>query len=196
MTRKSLLATVVIFCAGAASAQSAWDGSYAGLSFSTFSGENAYDYDPVQEFDLSGKMTGVFFGHSWAFNKFVLGGEIALSAGDVFEEDFENQYEYDTLLDLKLRLGYDAGKFMPYGLIGMSYTNLSVEEEDNIFREFEQLQSGFLTGLGFDFAVNDQFRLGAELTSRKFDFEAPFIARLPEVEGTIKSISLRASYNF
>ncbi len=204
MMKQSLLATVAIICAGAASAQSAWDGPYAGLAFSTFSGESAYDYDPVLKYDLKGTMVGGFAGYNMSFNKFVLGGEVAFSTGDVFEQGFEDRYLYSTMIDVKARLGYDAGQFMPYGLIGISYGNFEVEDdelfisgsEELILRDFEDQESSILTGVGVAFAVSDQIQLSAELVTRQFEFDFAAITLLPDMDGTVTSLSLRAAYSF
>ncbi len=202
MMKQSLLATVAIICAGAASAQSAWDGPYVGFAISTFSGQNSYDYDPIEEYDLTGRAFGGFAGYNWSASALVLGGEIALSNGDVFEEDFEDRYEYNTLIDFKARVGYDAGRFMPYGLIGLSYGHFSVDSIDPVSatealrREFDSFESGLLTGLGVDFSVNEQFRISAELVSRMFDFTPPSVANLRDIDGTVNSLSIRASYSF
>ncbi len=200
--KQYLLTVIVIASAGAASAQSAWDGPYVGLAFSQFSGQNSYDYDPIEDYDLSGRMFGGFVGYHRSVSNLVLGGEFAISAGDVFEEDFEDRYEYNTLIDIKAKAGYDAGRFMPYGLFGLSYGHFTVDSLDPVSpttalrREFEKFEAGLLVGAGVNFAINEQFRISAELVSRSFDFTPPSVANLRDVDGTVNSFSIRASYKF
>jgi opacity protein-like surface antigen len=173
-----------------------------GVAYSQFSGQNSYNYDPIEDYDLSGSMFGGFAGYNRSVSSLVLGAELAISTGDVFEEDFEDRYEYNTFIDLKARAGYDAGRFMPYGLFGLSYGNFTVDSLDPVSassalrREFEKFESGILIGAGVDFAVNEQFRVGAELVSRRVDITPPSVANLRDVDGTVNSISVRASYNF
>ncbi|MFG5382294.1 outer membrane protein [Yoonia sp. R2-816] len=187
----SLIATFTT----AASAESAWEGSYAGASFATFSGENTYDnFDGPLGLDLEGEMFGGFAGYSTTLNGFILGGEIAVMGGEVFEEGYKGEYEFTSIVDLKARAGYDAGQFMPYAVIGIAVGNFSVDDAANPTRDEDIAEAGVLFGAGIDIATSQQFTVGAEFASRSFDYE--FESGLVDMSADATSVTLRGAYKF
>jgi outer membrane immunogenic protein len=184
LKNKLMIAAVLVAASGTAHAQSALDGAYAGLAYSSFSGENTYVGDG--DYELTGEMAGVFIGLDRDMGSFVLGGEIAISGGAAYEEGYEDAYEYTSIIDLKGRIGYDAGPFMPYGILGVSVSTFEIDGGQTL----DATQTGVLAGIGAEYAVTDQFAVGAELISRSFDIEDT------DITGTVNSVSLRGSYSF
>ncbi|MDX8350795.1 outer membrane beta-barrel protein [Cognatiyoonia sp. IB215182] len=194
-----LSATILIFfttISGTATAQTAWEGFYAGGSFAAFSGENTYaNPDGDLGFDLEGDMLGAFAGYNALFNGFILGGELAFMAGAANEEGFADQYEYGSVIDIKGKVGLDADELMPYLILGASIGALEVDEEGRPDRNFDQTETGILIGAGADFSINEQFSVGAELVSRQFEFDFGDIP-LVDMEATVNSFAVRGLYRF
>lgn len=186
---------LTVFSVSAASANPAWEGAYIGASYAPFSGENTYvDVEESSNYELEGQMLGAFAGFGMPLDRFILGGEVSFMAGAANEEDFEGEYEYSSIFDLKGRVGFDGGRVMPYAVLGASIGTFSVDEGPD--RDFDQTEMGLLFGLGLSYAINDQFAVGAEFVTRSFEFEFPEEANLLDVEATVNSFALRASYNF
>ncbi|MDX8347870.1 outer membrane beta-barrel protein [Cognatiyoonia sp. IB215446] len=193
-----LATTLIIFTtiSSFANAQSAWEGLYAGGSFAVFRGENTYaNSDGDLGFNLEGDMFGAFAGYNTLFNGLVVGGELALMAGAANEEGFAGQYEYSSFVDIKGKVGLIAGEFMPYLMLGASIGTLEVDEEGRPDRNFDQTETGMLIGAGADFAVNGQFAVGAEVMSRRFDFDFGDVP-LVDMEANVNSFALRGLYRF
>ncbi|MEL6681308.1 MAG: outer membrane beta-barrel protein [Pseudomonadota bacterium] len=185
--------------ATSASAQSAWDGPYAGGTVATFSGTNTYDNgSESSDFNLEGLMLGAFAGYDLPMENFVIGGEISFLLGNANEEDFEDEYEYTSFVNLKGRLGVVYGDVLPYVIAGASFATFAFEANDGgeSGQEFEETEVGMLLGIGADYAVTDQLRVGAEVVVRSFEFEFPLEADLANMEGTVNSFALRGSYRF
>ncbi|MEL6838673.1 MAG: porin family protein [Pseudomonadota bacterium] len=187
---------IALMTASGANAQSMWEGAYAGGSFAFFSGENSYDDANSSDFDLEGQMFGAFAGYHIPTDLFMVGAEISLLTGTANEEDFEGQYEYTSLVDLKARIGLPSGDFMPYGILGASFATFAVDEDGRPDRNFDETETGILFGIGADYAINREISVGAEFISRSFDFEFPETADLADVEGTVNSFALRGTYRF
>ncbi len=193
MQIKHIALLVAMVSGSAANAQSALDGFYAGASFATFSGDNTYN---DVDFPLEGQMLGAFAGYNMQSGAYVFGGEVSFMVGAANEEDFDDEYEYSSIIDFKGRVGYDSGNIMPYVVIGASSGTFVIDDDTAPDRDFDQTELGTLFGLGLDYAINDQFGLGAEIVTRNFEFEFPVAANLADLDATVNSLSLRASYNF
>jgi opacity protein-like surface antigen len=193
----NILFVVAICTGGAGHAQSSWDGAYLGASLATASGNDLYDNGSESaEFELEGQLFGAFAGYNLSFGNYVAGGEVAFQSGEVNEEGFEGEYEYTTLIDLKGRIGTEISSVLAYGILGASLGTFSINEAGDPTRDFDQTETALLWGLGVEYAASEQFSIGAEFISRKFEFEFPLSANLADMTGDLKSLSLRASYRF
>ena len=183
------LTALVLTCTGA-HAQSAWDGADVGITLSANVGDQ--DYCPCDNnsgiYGMTGNTGGLFAGYNYNAGSFVLGGEIAVTAGTVYEEsvssdDVYEEYDFEQFIDIKGRAGYDLGQVMAYGVLGYSIAEWS---QDGVKSD----STGILFGAGVDYAITDQFIVGAELVSRSLTNDTE------DFEATINSLSLRGSYKF
>ncbi|MCG3268781.1 outer membrane beta-barrel protein [Yoonia sp. I 8.24] len=157
---------------------------YAGIAYSSFGGENDYiDYDA--QYDLIGDVAEVFFGIDYEMNGYILGGELALTTDAVYEDGYEDEWEYTSIVDLKGRVGYQVGSFLPYGVMGLSVSEFYDDGD-------KTTQSGLIVGIGTEYSINEQFKVGVEFARRSYDFAADG----SDLEGTVDSGSLRAAYTF
>lgn len=151
-----------------------WTGGYVGLSFGKH--DASLSSGPVS---LSADDTGVgvFAGYNHDFGQYVLGGELS------FDRAKEEGVKVD-LTRLKGRLGYDAGQWMPYAMLGVA----RVRASDGID---SYSKSGMTFGIGADFAISRNFVLGAELSRSAFSNVI-----VDGVDLDIDTLQLRASWKF
>lgn len=108
-----------------------WTGFYGGLSANTDA-----DFDDAE--------VGAFVGYNLDLGNVVVGAELNVVDGA------------DTFVSAEGRLGYDAGRFLPYASVG--YFDAGAAE-------------GELFGLGVDYATNGGLLLGAEYVNDEFSFD-------------------------
>lgn len=155
-----------------------WSGAYVGgsLGFGDLEATAAFG----DAFD--GNTLGVHAGYNMDFGSFVVGGELEYSAADI--NDAVTGQDLDSVLRAKLRLGYDAGSFMPFLSVGAARASTSGPLGD--------LEStGSFYGFGADFRVAEAVTVGAEFLRHEFDdFDGTGI----DIEAD--TMSLRVSYEF
>jgi outer membrane immunogenic protein len=131
-----------------------WTGGYVGAQLGY--GDVSTD---VATADGNGAIGGVHAGYRYDFGQFVAGVELAYNAANI---DLNLNSKLDSVTQLKLMGGYDLGSTLVYGTVGVAHAkaNLaSVDHSDN----------GYLVGLGMDYAINDQWTVGAELAHHRFN---------------------------
>lgn len=117
-----------------------WGGFYAGVHYGF--GELDDSFNVVDSTWLGGQA-----GYMFDFGKIVVGAEVSYSMVD---QDFWG--EELSVVRLKGRVGYDAGKFLPYAVVGPSFWSSDVQGN----------ASGLVYGVGAEYAVSDRIRIGAE----------------------------------
>ncbi len=134
-----------------------WTGFYVGGSLgyadvSDAAGTFANDFD--------GLTYGAHAGYDYDFGSFVLGGELEISGFDV--ADSATATQVDSVTRLKLRAGYDAGDFLPYVTAGVARLNTSGAPLGDVDDD------GTFYGLGLDYKMTDQIRVGGEVLQHDF----------------------------
>ena len=131
-----------------------WTGFYAGgqLGFGRLASD-ALTTDPT------GAVYGVHAGYLYDLGSWVLGGEIDYDLTAIEEET--DGIALDSVARGKLRVGYDAGLWMPYltGGVAQATTSGALEASDN----------GAFGGVGIDYQLSDSIRIGAEVLQHKFE---------------------------
>ena len=144
-----------------------WSGAYIGVAAGVMFGgdypgatSSGNDYDVANDF-IFGGFVGV--NHQWADSGFVMGGELALQSGfDGDNDNADNDYEVDWILDGKLKLGFAMDEFMIYIFGGPSF--LQVTRESSYSDDYGY--GGINYGIGADWMVWEHFSLGAEILGR------------------------------
>ena len=162
-----------------------WSGGYGGLSYGTGTTSidmegsaraqqqldatpepapgtpEAADYEALRQAaegiqeDMDSRSFSGFLGYNLQVRRLVFGGELEY-AKTMVESDFVSDADIASTR-LKARLGFDAGRFMPYAFAGLTY--MDVEDRDTGLEESGPLYNA---GAGIDYAVNDRLRLGVE----------------------------------
>lgn len=148
-----------------------WTGFYIGGSVGT-SDVNVADGD-----DIDASNYGIQAGYLYDLGAVVLGGEIDYDKLDV------DGLGDASVLRLKGKVGYDAGAFMPYVTAGGA--QLTLKDLGDID------DTGYFFGVGADYAVTDNVRVGAEVLQHKFE---DFNTVNADVEAT--TMALKVSYSF
>ena len=139
-----------------------WSGAYVGLSYGRVSGDV---FDTFATFDYDdGKALGGFVGYNFQRGNLVYGGELSYaSVSDATILLGGGDDSLDSLLDLRGRVGFAAGKALIYGALGYSRGDLTINAADGA------TLSGTSVGLGADFMVTQRVLVGLDYTSRKMD---------------------------
>lgn len=149
-----------------------WTGMYIGLSAISGTAGEGMDESDTQGF-------GAQIGYLRDLGTFVVGGELAYAKGDF--DDFPDEWDSTRL---KLIGGYDAGRFLPYGFIGLS--QYSVKGPVNDLSDTVTIY-----GLGAKLAISPRIAAGLEyLVENKDDFDGS------GMDAENREISLRIDFRF
>lgn len=131
-----------------------WTGFYAGGQL----GYGQLDSDALTE-DPDGLLYGAHAGYLYDFGSWVIGGELDIDGTEI--EDETADVALDTVARAKLRVGYDAGNWLPYvtGGIAQATTSGSLDADD----------TGSFGGVGLEYRVSDSMRVGGEILQHQFD---------------------------
>ena len=148
-----------------------WTGFYGGVQIGRL------DVDGTGAADGDDLGYGVHAGYDHDFGSFVLGGELD---HDVTGVDLGGTATVDNVTRLKLRAGYDIGRTLLYATAGVARLDTSIGSENGEFG-----------GVGMAYQLTDQFVVGGEVLSHKFDdiFGSG-------VDATATNLALRASFRF
>jgi outer membrane immunogenic protein len=132
-----------------------WSGFYGGLSL----GYGDVTGSSVIGDDMNGPVYGLFGGYNHDFGSVVLGGEIEYTGSDITDDSIG--LDVESVLRGKVRLGYDAGQFLPYAVVGAAQltTTGAIDDKDD----------GYLYGFGVDYAFADNMVFGAEVLQHEFE---------------------------
>ena len=132
--------------------------------------------------DADGAIGGVYGGYLYDFGSFVAGGELALNGTNM---EFDNNAgSIDSLHQLKAKVGYDAGRTLFYGVGGLAYADADING-------VEYSDTGYVVGLGVDYAVTDNVTIGAEVDYNGFDdFDDSGI------DADVTTVQARVGYKF
>jgi opacity protein-like surface antigen len=134
-----------------------WSGFYAGAQL----GYGAASTD-VTGANGNGAIGGVHAGYRYDFGQFVAGAELAYNGANI---DLGTTGKLDNVTQLKFMGGYDLGKTLVYGTVGASHANATLGGTD-------YSDTGYVFGVGMDYAINDKWTIGGEIARNKFnDFD-------------------------
>lgn len=161
-----------------------WTGWYAGLQYGQ--GDSELSENGKANIEDDQDSYGVHVGYNHNFGQFVLGGEL-----DYNKVDFDKRDDDGDMYRLRVRAGYDAGRWMPYVTLGaarMSYDHQAATPADS----FKVKETGITYGIGADFKVVDNFTVGLEYTKQDWDD----VDDVDNKDFETDLIQLRASYRF
>lgn len=156
-----------------------WTGFYAGgqLGFASL------DSDALDD-DTSGALLGVHAGYLYDFGRLVVGGEVDYDLTNVESVIPADGVEVDSIARAKMRVGYDAGSWLPYATFGgvQASTSGAVDGDGD----------GTFAGLGIEYQRGENMRFGWEVLQHQFeDFND---AEGLDIDAT--TAALRVSFSF
>jgi opacity protein-like surface antigen len=174
----------------AAPATTNWTGFYAGGQIGYMDYESFATLPPLTGdliYDGEGLTYGVHAGYLHDFGTYVLGAEVEAVFTDVDKAlatgTPAGSVDRNTLV--KAKLGYDAGRFLPYFVAGYSWLDTSLAGGAPLDYE------GPAYGLGVSYLLTDQFMIGAEILRQNLDGTGT-----NSQEADVTSATLRASWRF
>jgi outer membrane immunogenic protein len=168
-----------------------WTGFYLGGQLSY--GQLGYELDDgdAGEADLGGAQGGLHAGYMHDFGRIVAGAELAhdwadLEADDEDEVTFDAGAELESVTRAGVRVGYDAGRVLPYVTGG--YAQASFSEE--LASTGEDNADGYYFGGGVEYAVTESFSVAGEVLRHEFDLD------IDDLDTGLTTMGVRASYRF
>ncbi|WP_172295864.1 outer membrane protein [Pseudoruegeria sp. HB172150] len=156
-----------------------WSGFYAGaqLGWGQVNGD-----DGTVEDEGNGIIGGVHAGYDWDFGNVVVGLGADYDAADIEFDDTDGSL--DSVTRAKLRVGYDAGKWLFYGTGGPAWATADLAGTD-------YSDQGWFAGAGAEYRINENVSLAGEALYHQFDdFDDTGI----DVDTT--TVQARVSYRF
>ncbi|ROU04032.1 outer membrane protein [Histidinibacterium lentulum] len=157
-----------------------WTGFYGGVQLGYGRIDDRTDPEVFDD-DFAGATYGGHVGYLYDFGRVVVGAELDLEGTNL--EDEATGLNVDRLARAKLRLGFDAGRVLPYLTGGV------VQATTSGFADLED--TGGFAGFGVDYQATERMRVGAEVLQHRFeDFDDTGI----DFDAT--TVSARVSFNF
>ena len=204
MTFKTLKASLIIASILASSQATAgeWDGFYMGASIVAGTGDSNLTYGSFSgDSAISGNLIGFHAGYNQSFKNFVLGAEFVAFSGSY---DFDgNAYDtavlggdFNSMKDVKVRAGVDAGNFMPYLTAGYSSAVSTLVITDSTTgltdSSTDYNLNGFSFGAGVDYIYNSSVIFGLEYLNRNLNGSDSGV----DHDTQLNNLALRVSYLF
>lgn len=181
-----------------------WSGPYVGgqLGYGRLSADDGAAGDDlgIEDEDPSGALYGLHAGYMFDFGRLVAGAEVDFDGAGIDLEGVVSDVELgDTPFSVdvgsvrraKLRLGYDAGQFLPYVTGGIAQVALNSDEIGSLDGE---TFNGNFYGLGVSYALSDRLMVGVEGLRHNFDdFDG---SALEGGEADVNTVTLRGSLRF
>lgn len=188
-----------------------WSGPYVGgqLGFGRLSTDVSIELEGEEldeEFiEGDGALYGVHAGYMFDLGRLVVGAEAdwdmtSIGLDPAGEIEGESIGEIESVARAKLRLGFDAGRVLPYLTAGVA--RATFDFEDPMAEELiEDTGTGNFFGLGASFMVSDRFMVGVEALRHNFDGVPELTdageALVPfEFDSVVDTVTLRGSFRF
>ena len=158
-----------------------WTGVYVGLQYGQGSGDLSLA-GPLGEADFDAY--GLHVGYQRDMGRIVLGGDL-----DYNSVDFDGTEDNGDLLRLRARVGYDAGRVMPYVTLGVAGVHGDIAGD-------RLADTGLTYGIGADVRVTDRFSVGLEYTRNTFKDILDDLTGVSGLDLDTDLVQVRASYRF
>lgn len=166
-----------------------WTGAYAGLQYGR-NGANYADESTFQFFDFSdGTAAGGYVGYNLQRGAIVYGAELgyaSVSGSEITVGGGDDTV--DSLLDLRVRLGYATGRTLIYGALGYSQADTTINATSSV------TLSGASFGVGLDALVTERLFVGLDYSRR--DLSGSDDLSVYNFDSTIDTVGLRLGLSF
>lgn len=200
-----------------------WTGFHAGVNFGL--GGNGVHINYLEEgegtrnLNSFGFLGGVEAGYDWQFaNAVVLGGVVDWQATSIsaYRKKLEPppdpteagtvgtnglKYRIQSLSNLRARLGYAIGPFLPYATVGIAMGQTQFNQYDPSDKVSTQQrrtrnQTGFTAGVGFEYAIATSWTVKADYLYYNLGQFSGFEVDLDQFKTGISFSTVRAGLNY
>ncbi|MGV8985602.1 MAG: outer membrane protein [Cypionkella sp.] len=134
-----------------------WGGLYTGVSLGF---GNSYTNNPGQGNRLG--VAGVNLGYRYDLGSLIVGGELSYDKDNVNVDTSSSGNGIENTTALKLIVGKSLGRTLVYGTVGVANANANVAGVSGS-------DTGYTVGIGADYALNQQWTIGGELSNSRFN---------------------------
>ncbi len=161
-----------------------WTGFYTGASL-------GYGKSTTKGLGQDGKLhiAGVTLGYRRQMGTIVLGGELSYDRDDINVGTADTTIKNTTAV--KLIVGKDLGKTLVYGDVGIARAEATVDGVTGT-------DTGYTVGIGADYALNQQWTIGGELSANRYNNFNGSGVTLKKSTVTLKdtALTLKLAYRF
>lgn len=185
-----------------------WTGYYAGLQAGYGWGSSDISGTEGEPFSASPDLGGGFIGGHvaglWQFDQAVVGavaelnyasidGSTELGPGNTFGTDIK------WLGSVNAKAGFAMDRFLLYGIGGIAFAGIETSQNAGTSFATTRTSVGWTVGAGVDYALTDQFVVGAQyryydFRSEHFDAPDAFVDRDQNVK--LNTVGINLSYKF
>jgi outer membrane immunogenic protein len=171
-----------------------WTGAYVGgqLSYGNV-GVSADDTDFDETY--SGTLYGLHAGYNYDFGRVVAGVEAAYDWAnvDLGGDAAPVAGSLDSVARVGARVGYDAGRVLPFATAGWTRANISGSgAADGVNESYD----GWYAGAGVDYAVTDRITVGGQVLYHDFNVDQFDGAEVEGINSNLTTVGVRASFRF
>jgi opacity protein-like surface antigen len=176
-----------------------WSGPYVGgqLGFGRLTVEDNDDTTDDEEAD--GATYGLHAGYMFDFGSIVAGAEVDFDGTQITLEDDDeatnDAVNVGSVVRGKLRVGFDAGRFLPYVTAGVAQARLNADDE-TFDAALEDSYNGRFIGIGANYMLNDRLMVGVEALRHDFEDTPALEGMDTDFSTSVNTISLRGSIRF
>ncbi|WP_300030994.1 outer membrane beta-barrel protein [uncultured Roseobacter sp.] len=153
-----------------------WTGGYAGaqLGYGDVSGDGALD-----GVDGDDTLYGIHLGYNYDYGAWVSGIELDYDEADI--DIGGGAATVEDVTRLKLKAGYDMGRWLPYATAGAARVNTTAGDD-----------TGPFYGVGVAWQATEQFTIGTELLRHNFSD----LGNATGADADATTLTVRASFRF
>ncbi|MEJ1160737.1 outer membrane protein [Prosthecomicrobium sp. N25] len=159
-------------------------GLHAGYGWADINGRKG-----TKDATADGFLAGVHGGFNWQYNMLVIGADTNWSWTDITSTRKARKVDMNWTGDLRGRVGFAFDRFHLYAAGGIAFADINPRSNGKKGKGDSQTETGWTAGLGAEYAITNNFVMGAEWKYQDY-------GRIKNVDVTANIVLLKASWKF